>query len=175
MIVIFLFAGCQNNSSSNSQNSSKASTAENNDNSQKMKENFQSKLKELVTAGTITEAQSSKILSALTTNMGKMGNGARPENGGNPPDKSSSQQLGNKDDGQSSNNGQTPDNGNGQQDRSKNPLSQLVTDGVITQDQADKVMTALMGDRQGNLNSQGDTKNSDNVNSSASSKNTTIQ
>lgn len=76
--------------------------------------------------------------------MSKMGERQRPDNGGgNPPDRASSSESENKD------SVNPPDNEKNNPEKSgNNPLSQLISDGIITEDQANKVMSALMGDRQ---------------------------
>lgn len=144
-LSIAILAGCKSNSSTSSQNSTEKSTSNKSFNSEEMQEKFESKLKELVSAGTITEDQSTKILSTLTSSMSKIGGrGQRSDNGGgNPPYNGNSSQPENKD-GEN-----PPKNEKNQYGQSgNNPLSQLVSDGVITEDQASKVMSALMGDRQ---------------------------
>ncbi|AJA48693.1 hypothetical protein CPAST_c26250 [Clostridium pasteurianum DSM 525 = ATCC 6013] len=144
-LSVLIFAGCQSNSSTSSQNSTKKSTEEKTANSEEMQKNFESKLKELVSAGTITEAQSTKILSTLTSDMSKMGNKGQRSNREreNPLEQGSSVSPENKDEENTTGNEQ------GQVGHARNnPLSQLISDGVITEDQANKVMSALMGDRQ---------------------------
>lgn len=56
-LSVLIFAGCQGNNSTSSQNSTKKSTEKKTANSEEMQKNFESKLKELVSTGTITEDQ----------------------------------------------------------------------------------------------------------------------
>jgi polyhydroxyalkanoate synthesis regulator phasin len=112
---IVLFAGCQSNSgtsktaSNTTQNSQKPSADQ-------MKKRIQDSVQPLVTAGTITQAQGDKIVTAYTTRPAEDG-----QNNKTPDQKQNNQQ------------------GNTQNKQRNNPLSKLVTDGTITQAQADAV------------------------------------
>lgn len=129
---VFLFAAC-NKSTASSQNSGQNSTGRRQFNKDAMKQRYQNSLQALVKDGTITQDQSNKILDTLTANIDNMGRGGRrPNNQGN-----------------NQNNGGQNNNGYNQTSRSRNnPLGKLVSDKVITQDQADKVMNALRPNRQ---------------------------
>ena len=170
-LVTAALTGCGSNSSSASskQNSTSASANSSGNTNNKamnptaMKTLYTNVLKELVTAKTITQEQSDKVLAAVTKNMptdnnsaggqkpsdnGSNGgqnsnnsssdgtqnqNGTAPANGtkssGNPPS------GGQKPTGQAPNGGQNGSNVNPQ----SHVLSQLVTDKVITQAQADTI------------------------------------
>lgn len=129
---VALFAGCQSNSSSNNTSSQTTQASSNNTqkgnrpNAEQMKTRIQDSIKPLVTAGTITQDQADKIVTAYTT---------RPA--GNEQNKSQDKQQNNQN-GNNANNGQK-----GQNRQRFNPLSKLVTDGVITQAQADAVMQKI--------------------------------
>jgi competence protein ComGC len=109
-------------------------------------------IKSLVSDGTITQSQADKILEALTQNPGGFG-GQRRSGGNQQTDGQNGQQNGQ---GNSSQNGNQNDNQNGNQNWQRNnndgqngqrnsALSKLVTDGVITQAQADAVMEKIKG------------------------------
>lgn len=141
-LSVFLLAGCGSSNSDNNTSGNKRGF-----NQTEMKQRYSDKLKELVSNGTITQAQSDKILNALTT--GNQGNFNRKQNGG----QSNSTQR----------RSQNSDNSNGQTNRRNfNPLSKLVEDGTITQQQADTVWNSLRGNRTGNWNGNksGSTNNS---------------
>lgn len=140
---IFLFMGCQSKNSASSQNSAQSSNGRGNFNKDAMKKRYEDNLQQLVKDGTITQDQSNKILDSLTANMGNMGGRRGPQNN----------------QGNQQNNNQQNGNGNNQTSRPRNnPLSKLVSDGVITQQQADKVMEGLRGNRQ-NSNNQNNVSN----------------
>lgn len=111
---------------------------------QKMKEQITSGLKSLVSDGTITQAQSDKIKTVLTQMTNRMGSKSKPSGSGAPSDGSRpSRPSGSMQSGTQS--GTTSGNRqNGGQGFS--PLSSLVQDGTITQDQADTVMQRIFGD-----------------------------
>lgn len=152
-VITLLFAGCQNNNAS-------AQTSGNGRgfNQAQMKQRYSDKLKELVTNGTINQTQSDKILTALTT---QMQNGfKRSQNNGQ-----GNSQSGNQSNSQNSN--QSNGQGNQQNRQSFNPLTKLVQDGTITQQQADTVWQSLRANRNGNSNNT--------VNNSANSTNSSQQ
>lgn len=144
---VFLFAGCQSKSNDNST----AQTTNNTTQSSKkpdpaqMKQRMQDNLKALVTAGTITQAQSDKILEALTANTGKKDDQGKSQNNA----------QNNNQNNQQSNNQQ----GNNQNRPRNNPLSKLVSDGTITQAQADAVMQKIRGNFNRKNNGQGSQSN----------------
>lgn len=141
----FLIIGCQSKNNGSSQNSS-SSNGRRTFNADAVKQRYEQDLQALVKAGTITQDQSTKILDSLTANMNNMGQGRRRTNN----------------QGNSQNN-TTQGNGNNNQTGKprNNPLSKLVSDGVITQEQADKVMQGLRGNRQ-NSNNQSSQSNQSN-------------
>lgn len=134
-MCIFLFAGCQSNNnkqaaSNNTQNRSTWNS--NRPSTEQMKKRIQDGVQSLVTAGTITQNQADKIVTAYTT---------RPT--GNGQNKAQD----NKKDNQQGNNGQNR--------RRNNPLSELVSDGIITQAQADAVVQKMRGNSTYKNNGQG--------------------
>jgi polyhydroxyalkanoate synthesis regulator phasin len=150
-----LFAGCQSKASSTTASQSSSSTTQSSttQNSKRpdpaqMKQRMEDNLKALVTAGTITQAQSDKILEALTANNQNKDN-----------------QVNSKNNQQNSN-----QQGNNQNKQRYNPLSKLVSDGTITQAQADAVMQKIRGNRHGN-NGQGSQNNTQGSQSSTQSSN----
>lgn len=148
---IFLFAGCQSNNSSAQAASNSAQSNRKNGNRmspEQMKQRVQDSIKPLVTAGTITQAQAYKIVEAYTTRTNGNGQNSSQNNQQN------SQQ----------NNQQGNSQTNGQNKQRYNPLSKLVSDGVITQAQADAVMQKIRG----NSNQRNNGQNSQNNNSQSS-------
>lgn len=111
-----------------------------------MENRIKSGLSELVSAGTITQAQADKIETALTQNMGER----RQNASGSGNDKSGSHPQWN---------GSRPaGNGSGAAGgRESQLLSSLVSDGTITQAQADAVVQKLFsfGNRNASGNSSG--------------------
>ena len=118
-ISAVLIAGCQSKTTTTSSaNGTTNKTTQGNSrqpNADEMKSNIDS----LITAGTITKDQGDKIIEALTANRPQRGNaqGAPKANG---------------EQGNTQNGGQRP--------KGNSPLSKLVSDGTITQAQADAVM-----------------------------------
>ncbi|AWI03269.1 hypothetical protein [Clostridium drakei] len=138
---VSLFAGCGSKSST-SASSTKQTTSQSSNktsNSDERKTQIQESLKTLVTAGTINQTQSDKILTALTTKPDNKGGDNKPpqDNGQNNNQNQQSSQQSNQ-----QSNGQASLQGN-DQNKGKSPLSKLVTDGVITQAQADAVMQKI--------------------------------
>jgi hypothetical protein len=131
---VALFAGCSSKTADTSSATNQTTTngRPGNGNNRSfdpaaMKTRYESVLKDLVTAGTITQDQSDKVLEAVTKNIP------------NPGSKGSNQS--------SDKNSQSQNNqaGNGQNRTRNNPLSALVTSGVITQAQADAINQKLRG------------------------------
>jgi hypothetical protein len=149
---IFLFAGCQNNSSSNgtSQTATASNTAQNSNkpSADQMKKRIQDSIQPLVTAGTITQAQADKIITAYTTRP--TGDGQKNKT----PDKQQNNQQGN-----TQNNTQNNGQNNGQNKQRNNPLSKLVSDGTITQAQADAVSQNMKGNSTNKNNGQSSQNN----------------
>lgn len=128
-LSVVLFAGCQSQSASNAANQTTNSTTQNSNkkpSADDMKKRIQDNIQPLITAGTITQDQADKIVTAMTT---------RPQGNG--------QQNGQQNNNQNNQQGNTQNNG-GQRQR-RNPLSTLVSDGTITQAQADAVMQKMGG------------------------------
>ncbi|AKN33594.1 hypothetical protein Ccar_23340 [Clostridium carboxidivorans P7] len=153
---VSLFAGCGSKSSTSTGSSStKQTTSQSSNktsNSDERKTQIQESLKALVTAGTINQTQSDKILTALTTKPdNKSGDNKPPQdNGQNNNQNQQSNQQGN---------GQANSQGN-DQNKGKSPLSKLVTDGVITQAQADAVMQKISANMPQKNNGQSTSNNS---------------
>lgn len=135
-IMLLTLAGCQSKSNSTVQASNGKTFSRKGFNPQQMKQKMEDGLKALVADGTITQSQSDKILAALSTNS-YSGRGQRTNNSNN-----NNQSSGTNNNSQSNNNSQA---NNGQNRQRFNPLSKLVSDGVITQTQADAVMQKLRG------------------------------
>jgi competence protein ComGC len=129
------FIGCQSKSTTSSTSkSTTSSTNKSTASSDDRKTQIQNNIKSLVTDGTITQSQSDKIVAALTSNPTGNQQGGQPS--GQP--NSNSKPSGKPSDNQ--NKGQKPQN---------SPLSKLVSDGTITQAQADAVMKKLGKGSQG--------------------------
>ncbi len=122
-VFISLFTGCGSQSSAGTSASQQSVVQGQRGNRQfnptAMKESYEPALKELVSAGTITQTQADKVLEAISTNASQPG---------------------------SNQNSQGQNNGNGQNNRRGgfNRLSGLVTSGVITQVQADAINAKVM-------------------------------
>ena len=138
---VLLFAGC-------SSSKTNASTANETTNSQArqidgtaIKTLYSAVLKELVTANTITQAQSDKVLAVVNKDMPQGGGGDKPT--GTPPGKTDDTTKGTPpattDD---TTKGTPPDGANDSQPKNDR-LSELVTSKVITQAQADTINTKL--------------------------------
>ncbi|MBA5850994.1 hypothetical protein H2684_06705 [Clostridium sp. cel8] len=154
-LSMMVLAGCGNSSTSTDETTSEtttesSSTTENSSDSNttdasttdentsevsesERKEKIEEGIQELVDDGTITEEQGKKIIIAYSS-----GNKPNPKN--NPENGEDSQ----------SGDAQPKDgegkNGGAKGGANKNPLSKLVEDGTITQDQADAVMEKLAPD-----------------------------
>lgn len=141
-ISAVLIAGCQSKSSTASSADQTTNKTTQNDNKQsnadERKNQMQSNIDSLVTAGTITKDQGDKILEALTAN--------RPEKG-------------NSEDTQQSSGGQGSTQNSGQPPKGNNPLSKLVSDGTITQAQADAVMKNMRKNSPSNNNQSSQSSN----------------
>lgn len=119
-VSMALFAGCQSSSGTSSSTTQSSKQSSNKPSTEQMKKRVQDSIQPLVTAGTITQAQADKIITAYE---------ARPAGNG--------QKNKTQDNQQSSQQGSTQNNGQNKQ--RFNPLSKLVSDGTITQAQADAV------------------------------------
>jgi hypothetical protein len=152
---IFLFAGCQSNNSSAQAASNSTQSNRKNGNRmspEQIKQRVQDSIKPLVTADTITQAQADKIVEAYTT--GTNGNGQNSTQNNQQNSQQNNQQS----------NQQGNSQAKGQNRQRYNPLSKLVSDGVITQPQADEVMEKMRG----NLNQRNNGQNSQNNNNQSS-------
>lgn len=131
-----LLFGCQsksnNNTSTNTSSGTNQTTSSSTQNSKSpnqedMKKQMQEDIKSLVTAGTITQAQADKIIEALTPS-----DNSKKDSQQNPPQNPPQQ------------NNNEGSNKDGNQNKPKDGrLSKLVTDGTITQAQADAVMQKI--------------------------------
>lgn len=116
-VSMTLFAGCQSsNNSGNTDNTTQSTKKQNKLSAEQMKKKVQDSIQPLVTAGTITQAQADKIIAAYE---------ARP--------------AGNRQKNKTQDNQQNSQQGSNQNKQKFNPLSKLVSDGTITQAQADAV------------------------------------
>lgn len=131
---IFLFAGCQssNNNTASAQTSNSTTQNTNRPSAEQMKKRIQDSIQPLVTAGTITQAQADKIVEAYTTRPAGNGEKKKAQDNGQNSGQNNQQNS-------TQNSGQNNGQGNGQNRQRNNPLSKLVSDGTITQAQADAV------------------------------------
>lgn len=142
-LCLFLLAGCKKNNDNAGNNQAPGREMQ-------YQQNIKSGLDELVKDGTITQDQADKIETALSSMGGgfgrRNGNGSRPEGSGSAPERSGSRPdfNGSKPAGNWSSRANGSNSGTGNM-RGFSPLSQLVTDGTITQQQADAVMQKIMG------------------------------
>ncbi|GKU25951.1 hypothetical protein [Clostridium folliculivorans] len=142
-------------------------------NSEERKKQMEDSVNSLVSDGTITKDQGTKVLEALTSSTQRR-NGQQNNNSGNSQGNANDNTQNNNQQNQNNqNNQQAPSNQNGQNKGNRgnfNPLSQLVSNGTITQAQADKIMEkvrANMPQRQNNNNNNGATNNNNSTNNNA--------
>lgn len=150
---IFLLTGCQSKSSESSskQASAKSSNVDGNQstkgrpNADEMKKRMQDSISTLVVDGTINQSQGDKILEALTANTQRFNGDKKPQDNKQNNQQNTPQ---NKNNNNSSGNNTQYSRQNGSAGRN-NSLSKLVSDGVITQAQADAVMQKIRGNFNG--------------------------
>lgn len=141
-------------------------------NSEERKKQMEDSVNSLVSDGTITKDQGTKVLAALTSSTQRP-SGQQNNNSNNNQGSANNNNQNNNE--QSQNGQKAPSNQNGQSKGIRgnfNPLSKLVSDGTITQAQADKIMEkvrASMPQRQNNNSNNGTTNNN---NSTTNSSNT---
>lgn len=152
---IFILMGCQSNANNTSQANGKNPEG-NRPSQEQMKERIQDSIQPLITAGTITQEQADKIIAAYST---------RPSR--SQQNKTQDKQQNDQQNNQQSNNENSSQDNNetSNQNRQRfNPLSDLVTNGVITQAQADAVTEKIRG----NSPRKNDGQNSQNNNTQSS-------
>ncbi|GFZ33485.1 hypothetical protein CSC2_40110 [Clostridium zeae] len=139
-------------------------------NSEERKKQMEDSVNSLVSDGTITKDQGTKVLEALTTSTQRP-NGQKNNNNGNSQGNANNNTQNNNQQNQNNQNGQQASNNqNGQNKGNRgnfNPLTKLVSDGTITQAQADKIMEkvrANMPQRQNNNSNNGATNNNNSSN-----------
>jgi polyhydroxyalkanoate synthesis regulator phasin len=149
-------------------------------NAEERKKQMETDVNALVSDGTLTKDQGTKVLEALTTlnqrpNGQGRGNNAQGSNGQGTQNNNQGSTTQN---GENSQQGQGTKNGNGTKSNrgNFNPLSKLVSDGVITQDQATKVMEKVKADmpnrqRQNNNGTNNGTNSNSNSNSNGTNNN----
>lgn len=139
------FAGCKKKTAPSAQKGRNFG----NFNPQDMEQQYKNGLNELVQAGTITQDQADKIYTVLTERFSSMASGAsrfsgsRPSGNGSGGNWSSGSRPSFS--GSGSWSGGSGASGGGMRGGQSNMLSSLVSDGTITQAQADAVMQKLMG------------------------------
>lgn len=178
-ISAFMFTGCQkktdNTTAQNNQNQN-ATRGQNRGNFDpaQMKTRMSDSIKSLVDDKTITQEQSDKIVEALTSNMGNFGNRGNGNNGqtyqknnnknGNTANNGSSSNKNSTGSdttqGSNSNGDNKPSQGNNPNNPRNKAINDLVTQGVITQDQANKVLEKIQSGF-GRPQGQGQQQNSD--------------
>lgn len=152
-ISLTIFTGCQSKSSQD--NTSQASNSSNQGdtsntkkpNLDEMKKRMEDNISSLVKDGTINQTQADKIVDALTANAQNF-NGQRRSSNNQQNSQQNNQQAKEQNNGEGNNKQNKPRN---------NRLSKLVSDGVITQAQADAVMQKIRGNSarpQGNQSNQ---------------------
>lgn len=182
VIGMSILAGCQSKSTAAAkQGTTKGQRQNGQFNAADMKKKMEENINALVADGTINQSQADKIIEALTANpQGFGGNGQRNKQNGqqnNSQNNGQSGQNSQQSNGQNpqQNNGQGNQNNNGQNRQNRlgnNALNQLVTDGVITQAQADAVMQKIRGNFNRNQNNQNYQNNQNNQNNSNGNKTT---
>lgn len=126
-MTAILFAGCQSNENKATQTASAGANAD------QRKKQMQDNISSLVTDGTINQSQADKIVEVLTTNT------QRPS-GQNNAQGNAQKNL--------QENIQSNTQGSTQNRQTNSPLNKLVSDGTITQVQADAVMQKIGGNFQ---------------------------
>lgn len=170
VISMGILAGCQSkNTASAKQGTNKGQNKNRQFNAEDMKKRMEENINSLVADGTINQSQADKIIEALTSNpQGFGGNGQRNKQNGQKNNGENNGQNAQQNNAQNpqQNNGQDNQNNNGQNKQNRqgnNALNKLVTDGVITQAQADAVMQKIRGNfnrNQNNTNNQNNQNNS---------------
>jgi polyhydroxyalkanoate synthesis regulator phasin len=145
---MFLLAGCQSKDATGSNNQATSTSAQNSNRPDpaQTKQMMQDNIKSLVSDGTITQAQADKIVETMSNRP--RGNNQNNNGNGQQNNQQSNDQNSQKNTNQ----------GSGQNRQRNNPLSKLVSDGTITQAQADAVMQKLRGNF-GNRNTNQAPKN----------------
>lgn len=135
-MTFIIFTGCKN-SASNIASAQQANRNSNNNgkNSDEMKKKVEDTINSLISAGTLTSDQGTKITETLTTRPSNSNGEKRQPNSNNNNNNNSNNSNNNNNDGNTQNNRQNRQN--------FNPLSKLVEDKTITQGQADAVMSKL--------------------------------
>lgn len=126
-LIIFTGCGSANNQNTSKSNTDATTSTKKTFNTDEMKKKQQDEIKALVSDGTINQTQGDKILEVLTSNTQKFDGQKKTQ------------------DNQSKDTKKTTTEDKTQNKQRVNPLSQLVTDGIITQAQADTVMTKTRG------------------------------
>lgn len=147
------FVGCKKKSTSGTSSAGRRGGF----NVEEMEQRYKSGLAELVSAGTITQAQSDKIYTALTERLSFPSGGSRPSGSpGEAPFSRPSGASGGPQEEVPSGAGSRPEgapSGGGGEGRGggfgSQALQSLVSDGTITQAQADAVIQKLMGNFRG--------------------------
>ena len=177
-----LLTGCSSSNKNTQANAATQSQGQQNQqngknfsaNSEERKKQMEDSVNSLVSDGTITKDQGTKVLSALTSSTQRP-NGQQNNNSSNNQGSANSNNQNNNE--QSQNGQKSPSNQNGQSKGIRgnfNPLSKLVSDGTITQSQADKIMEkvrANMPQRQNNNGNNGTTNNNNNSTTNSSNTN----
>jgi len=147
-ITMVMLAGCSSKKSDTATTGTKGQFGNRNFDPATIKTRYEDALKPLVTAGTITQDQSDKVIAEVTKNMQQPG--SQGSNGtGKPTGQQNSQQGQTKGTGTDTGTGAGQGNGtgtgagNGQNRSRTNQLATLVTSGVITQAQADAITQKL--------------------------------
>lgn len=144
-VLLVTLSGCSKKASASTASGTGATSGQNaRGNFGNMEQRVKDGLSELVSAGTITQAQADKIQTALTQNLGQRmqnasgagapsGSGSRPQWNGSGP----------------SGSGEPNGSGSGRGERQSQLLDSLVSDGTITQEQADAVIQKLFSFNRG--------------------------
>ena len=142
-VLLVTLSGCSKKASASTASGTGATSGQNaRGNFGNMEQRVKDGLSELVSAGTITQAQADKIQTALTQNLGQRmqnasgagapsGSGSRPQWNGSGPS------------------GSGEPNGSGRGERQSQLLDSLVSDGTITQEQANAVIQKLFSFNRG--------------------------
>ncbi|MBC8063041.1 MAG: hypothetical protein H7Y18_20610 [Clostridiaceae bacterium] len=147
-ITMVMFIGCSSKKSdATAQTRGNGQMGNRNFDPAAIKTRYENALKSLVTAGTITQEQSDKVLEAVTKNVPQSGNqgmkGSDKTSGNGKPNEQQNNQQ-----------GQQKGTGSGLGGPRNSQLNTLITSGVITQPQADAINQKVQETMKNNANNQ---------------------
>jgi len=191
-ISALVLTGCGTKKSSTNNTQDAAASGRQGFSAENMKEMLDNNLSSLVQDGTITADQEDKVISTISEAMSKRmasitgrpsnNQGTRPSPGANGSNGNRQWGQGSSNDGKNGGtNGGTRQRGMGGSSMYTNELKSLVTDGTLTQAQADAIVKALskgfggMGGGNGGFGRNGNNSGNNSSNNTGNANNTTPQ